>query len=66
MIGYIKELEEEHLLKERNGTKLIYKLIELDSDITVNKILSDEVREKNTVFRSILRKYVYICGDKNL
>lgn len=46
MIGYIKELEEEDLLKERNGTKLIYKLIELDSDITVNKILSDDVREK--------------------
>ena len=46
MIGYIKEVEEDDLLKERNGTKLIYKLIELDSDITVNKILSDEVREK--------------------
>lgn len=46
MIGYIKELEEKDLLKDYKGTKLIDKLIELDSDITVNKIISDEVKEK--------------------
>lgn len=46
MIGYIKELEEKDLLKDDKGIKLIDKLIELDSDLTVNKIISDKIKEK--------------------
>lgn len=44
MMIYLKELNEEELLKEKNNTTLLEQLLLLDSDLTVNKVLSDDIK----------------------
>lgn len=44
MIKYIKNLKEEDLLKEYKGKTLLDILIDLDKEITIDKILSDDIK----------------------
>ena len=44
MIKYVNELDEDDLLKEINGKTLLQQLLDLNTDLTLNKILSDDVK----------------------
>ena len=49
MIEYISELEEKELLKKINDKTLLEQLLDLDTDLTLNKILSKKVKSKLSI-----------------
>ena len=46
MIEYLKDLEEKDLLKEYGGKTLLDELLDLDSELTLNNVISSNVKSK--------------------
>lgn len=54
MMEYVNELKEKDLLKEYEGKRLLDELIDLDKELTLNKILTDDMKS-NVKIASILK-----------
>lgn len=70
MMKYVDELEEETLLKKYNEKTLLEELLDLDVDLTLNKILTEKLKSKPKVSiilksRGIEQKNVDIITNKS-
>lgn len=69
MMEYIDELEEEMLLEKYNEKTLLDQLLDLDSNITLNKVLTNDVKSKLKISailksRGLEQKNVDVIIDK--
>jgi len=56
MQEYVEELDESDLLKEENGKSLLDELLELDRDLTINKIISPKVKSNMKIVINLKSK----------
>ena len=70
MLEYIDNLTDEELLKEKNGTTLLEELLNIDSNLTINKILTEKVKSKPQIAlilksKGFEQKRIDISNEKN-
>lgn len=70
MMAYVNNLTEEELLKEKNGMTLLEELLNIDSNLTVNTILSGKVKSNPQIAlilksKGFEQKNINISNEKN-